>query len=110
MTAKAVEHFLISLALDRCAHAHLYLMTDDRRYLRAAADRLLTEAEKLGCSPLTGMMLATPITADVALVREIISKRSADAEQLFRTATDFHWTVFTTHASDPDDARLLAMH
>jgi hypothetical protein len=29
-----VEHFLISLALDRCAHLHVYLMTDDRRYLR----------------------------------------------------------------------------
>ena len=89
---------------------HCYLMTDDRRYLRAAADRLLTEAEKLVCHPLTGMMLATPITADVALVREIIAKRSADAEQLFRTATDFHWTFFTTCADDPDDAQLMAMH
>ena len=29
----AVEHFLISIALDRCAHMHCYLMTDDTRYL-----------------------------------------------------------------------------
>ena len=107
---KAVEHFLLSIALDRCAHAHLYLMTDDRRYLDVAADRLLTEAEKLGCSPLTGLMLATPLTADVALVRDIISKRSADAEQLLRTATDFHWTLFVTCADDPADEQLMRMH
>ena len=86
-------------------------MTDDKRYLRSATDRLLDEAAKLGCTyPLAGVMLATPITADVALVREIISKRSADAEQLFRTATDFHWTFFVTCTSDPDHARVLSIH
>jgi hypothetical protein len=107
---KTVEHFLLSFALDCSANMHCYLMSDDRRYLQAAADRMLTEAEKLGCYPLNGMMLATPITADVALVREIISKRNAEAEHLFRTATDFHWSVFVTCADDPDDARLLALH
>jgi hypothetical protein len=106
---KAVEHFLISIALDRCTRMHCYLMTDDTRYLRVAADRLLTEAEKLGC-PLAGVMLATPLTADVAAVREIVCKRSAEAEHLLATASDFYWSFFTTCADDPADAKLMAMH
>ena len=33
-TKKAVvSHYLLSLALDCCAHMHAYLMTDDKRYL-----------------------------------------------------------------------------
>jgi hypothetical protein len=109
-TEKAVEHYLISLALDCSAHIHCYLMSDDRRYLSAAADRMLTEAGKLGCAPLDGLMLATPLTADVEAVRSIIRKRNANAEELFRTAVDFHWSVFVTCSDDPADAQLMAMH
>ena len=57
---------------------------------------MLSEAEKLGCHPRDGVMLATPITTDVEAVRSIIRKRSPDAEELFRTATDFHWSIFMT--------------
>lgn len=108
--ADAVEHFLLSVALDRCAHMHCYLMTDDKRYLHAAADRLLDEAEKLVCHPLTGVMLATPLTADVAAVRAIVSKRNAEAQRLLREATDFFWAFFVTCADNPADAQLMGMH
>ena len=77
----------------------------------AAADRMLSEAEKLGCTyPVMGLMLATPLVDDVAAVRAIISKRNAEAGHLFATATDFHWSFFVTCADDPDDGRLMAMH
>ena len=105
---KTVEHFLISLALDRCAHMHCYLMTDDKRYLRVAADRLLNEAEKLGCSPLMGVM--TPLGDNVEAVREIIRKRGAEEQRLLREATDFHFSIWVTCADDPVDAQLMAMH
>jgi hypothetical protein len=109
-TAKAVEHHLLSLELNCSAHVHCYIMSDDRRYLTAAADRMLGVAAAIGCAPLDGVMRATPITDDVAAVREIISKRNADAERLFHDATDFHWSVFVICADDPDDSRLMEMH
>jgi hypothetical protein len=105
-----LEHFLLSLQLDCSAHVHTYLMCGDRRYLGAAADRMLDVAAEIGCAPLDGLLLATPITADVEAVRDIIRKRNAEAEQLFASATDFHWSLFVTCADDPDEGRLLAMH
>ena len=104
----AIEHFLISLALDRRAHMHCYLMTDDPQYLSVAADRLLSEAEKLGCSPLMGVM--TPLVDDVEAVREIIRKRGAEEQRSLREATDFHFSIWVTNTDDPVDAQLMAMH
>jgi len=106
-----VKHYLLTIQIAPDARFHCYLMCDDTRYLRAAADRLLTEAEKLGCTyPLMGIVLATRLVDAVETVRTIIRKREPSAEQLFRTATDFHWTIFGTCAGDPADAQLLAIH
>jgi hypothetical protein len=107
-----IQHYLLTVALDAATNMHCYIMCDDRRYVMAAADKLLSEAEKLGGRPLPlPMMLATPIPPDdVSLVRAVLSARSADVARLLQEATDFHWAFFTTCASDADDARLLAVH
>ena len=107
-----VRQYLLTIQIAADAHLHAYLLTDDKRYVLDAGEPLVAEAEKqLGFShPLLRMILATPLEADVELVREILRERSAEAAHLLATAVDYHLTIFATHADDPDDAKLLALH
>jgi hypothetical protein len=104
-------HYLISLALGPREHMHGYVMTCDQADTLDVANRMLSEAEKLGCSyPLMRMVLATPLVDDLEAVRKIVAARSTEAQRLLQEATDFHFTIFATCADDPADAQLMAMH
>ena len=110
-TEKGVEHFLISLALGPNEHLHCYLMSRDKADTLSAANRMLTEAEKLGCAyPVMGLVLATRLVDDVEAVRKIVTARIPEAQRLLQEATDFHFSIWATSDDDPVDAELLAMH
>ncbi len=106
-----IKHYLLTVQIASNARMHCYLMTDDERQAHAAADRLLTEAEKTGSDyPLLSVVLMTSLSTGVELVREIISARSAEVKRLLQTATDFHVSMWMMGDDDPDDARLMALH
>ena len=72
---------------------------------------MLSEAEKAGVlTPLSSTVLVTPLAAEIGAVREIVASRSAEAQRLLATSTDFCFSIFATAAGDPDGARLLAVH
>lgn len=106
-----VRHWLITIMIASDTHMHGYLMSDDKRQVHVAVNRMLDEAEKAGSRyPLMNMVLLTTLSRDTELVREIVSRRSPEVKHLLATATDFHFSAWAMHVDDPDDARLMALH
>jgi hypothetical protein len=106
-----VKHWLLTLALAPHTHLHAYVMSTNKRHARDAAAKLLNEAERLRSSyPLASIILMTRLSSGTELVREIIAARSKEAASLLREATDFHFSVWSTHASEADDAKLMELH
>jgi hypothetical protein len=47
-----IEHHLLTIQITGEVHLHTYLMTDDKRNIEHAINRMFDEAEKRGCRPL----------------------------------------------------------
>jgi hypothetical protein len=103
-----LQHYLVSIDAGG-VHLHAYVMAPDQDYAHRAAERLVEIVEDSG-RRFVPIILTTHLTGGVDLVREIISRRSEEAREKLKTATDYHLSIFQMPADDPDDARLMELH
>lgn len=108
--AHEVEHYLLTIPLEG-ANFHAYLMTNDRRQVRAAANQMLDIIEKQGLPMQMPVILETKLSTGADIVRSIVKAHMPEAAKCLAEATDFHLTAFVMSAYDnPDNDRLMELH
>jgi hypothetical protein len=105
-----VDHYLISITFVGNVHVHCYAMTVDGRYLTKFSNLMMNEAERLGMECVLPIILVTKLDTGIDIVREIIAKTHPEAQNLWETATNLHYTIFVTHGENPDNTRLMELH
>jgi hypothetical protein len=110
---KQLEHYLISLPVAG-GYMHTYVMTNNQSVLPRVFGTMLNEVEKngIGC-PLSSTILQTHLTSGVETVRDVIKEIKApsdDVEGCWKTAKDFHITMWCMPDDDPRQQRLMDLH
>ena len=110
-----IQHYLITVKLNSNFDLHCYLMTNDKKIIQAATNKLCDEAEKIGIGFLPVVLQTTLANADggpdgVDIVREILGKNSEEARETLKTAHDFHMTIFGMPSDHPDNMKLMDLH
>jgi hypothetical protein len=105
-----MKHFLLSLPLG-AMWMHCYLMSNDRRAVEGASNRMIKIAEDNGADALVPMFAVTDLDHDgVKSVRKLVRELAPDGGKTLARATDFHMTVWAMSDTDPRCKSLLKMH
>lgn len=108
--AHKVEHYLLTIPLEG-ANFHAYVMTNDLRQVRAAANRMLEIIEEQKLPMQMPVILETKLSTGVEIVRDIVKAHMPEAAKCLAEATDFHCTAFVMREYDnPDNATLMELH
>jgi hypothetical protein len=114
MSPNGVRQYLITLVSMNEFYLHGYLVTDEEgtRHVEGTSNRMIEMAEADPCfGPLVPMMLATRLSteASVAVVREVVAGIPEAAREL-RPEVEWQCIVFGMGGSQPNNARLMALH
>src|SRR5262249_49092815 len=106
--AKMMRHYLLTITPDPAVHLHCYVMTNDKRNVMAALNKMLEVAESTGAR-FVPIVLQTELRDEADTVRDIISK-DEKVKQTLAAAKDFHVSIFGMEVDSPDDRRLIKLH
>lgn len=92
------EHYIMTVPVGP-VRMHLYLMTEQRRFIKQASNQLLDEAEKLGreCGVmvLPVVLMTGPLDQKTARqVRAALCEADPSVKTTMQAATDIHCTMF----------------
>lgn len=96
----SIEHYLLSLNVNPQMHMHCYLMSNDKRNIEEASNKMMDTVESTGFKLPAPIVLITRLSTGVDLVRAILSM-SESVRQNLETATDFHVSIWTMPSDDP---------
>ena len=88
-------HTLISLTLaPRPENMHCYVVSNDKRAVLRASDRMLEELKQRGIDVMIPVVLATPLTGKyIKQVQQEFSKVSPEITECIRTMKDQHLSI-----------------
>lgn len=110
-----IEHYLISLPVIGPNYLHCYLMTDDRRALLDATEKVLQLAEKAIGGNLPLPIILSTMLGDsaeaVALVHDCLRAIGGpEWEKKHKRAKRYHFSVFATNEDSPWHHKLMELH
>lgn len=102
-------HYLVTLETVGPLRLHAYVVTHRKSELQRIINYLVDQAEAHHI-PLLGIVLMTPLTTGVEIVRRILVENSPRIEETLAESKDFHLSLFAIEKDCQDDRQLLELH
>lgn len=106
---KKAKHYLLTITLNSGIHLNSYLITTDDAHIKGITNRLLDKADELGGDYLP-IVLVTNLGTGEKVVKDYLREYAPETRQWLDTVTNFHHTMWAMHESDPESAKLMALH